>query len=180
MLPFDNRTGQPSLEWIREAAAEVLSSRFASAGFEPMSRADRMYALDHLGLPQGFHPSRASSLKLAQTLDADSIVVGSYRPTAAAIVAEAQVVDVPHLRMSQPVTARGEMQRYDRGLRFAGMEADQAAGPRLQRGGRDVCRRQETACALNAFEQYIRGITEPDQAERVQHLEAGGAAEPGF
>src|SRR6202044_286734 len=49
VLPFDNRTGQPSLEWIREAAAEVLSTRFASAGFEPTSRADRMYALDHLG-----------------------------------------------------------------------------------------------------------------------------------
>jgi hypothetical protein len=37
-----------------------------------MSRADRIFALDHLGLPQGFHPSRASSLKLAETLDADS------------------------------------------------------------------------------------------------------------
>ncbi len=78
VLPFDNRTGQPSLEWIHEAAAELLSSRFRSVGFDPMSRADRMYALDHLGLPQGFHPSRASSLKLAETLDADSIVVGSY------------------------------------------------------------------------------------------------------
>ena len=33
VLPFDNRTGQPSLEWIREAAAEILSMRFASAGF---------------------------------------------------------------------------------------------------------------------------------------------------
>ena len=38
VLPFDNRTGQPSLEWVREAAAEVLSSRFTSAGFAPMSR----------------------------------------------------------------------------------------------------------------------------------------------
>jgi hypothetical protein len=26
--PFDNRTGQPSLDWVREAAAEILSSRF--------------------------------------------------------------------------------------------------------------------------------------------------------
>ena len=68
VLPFDNRTGQPNLEWLREAAAEILSTRFASAGFQPTSRADRMYALDHLGLPQGFQPSRASALKLAQTL----------------------------------------------------------------------------------------------------------------
>ena len=53
VLPFDNRTGQPSLEWIREAAPEILGSRFASAGFAPMSRADRLYALDHLGLAAG-------------------------------------------------------------------------------------------------------------------------------
>jgi hypothetical protein len=85
VLPFDNRSGQPSLEWIREAAPEILSSRFASAGFAPMSRADRLYALDHLGLPQGFHPSRATALKLAQTLDADSIVVGSFPPTEPAL-----------------------------------------------------------------------------------------------
>ena len=26
VLPFDNRTGQPSLEWIREAAPEILSA----------------------------------------------------------------------------------------------------------------------------------------------------------
>ncbi|HET6169594.1 MAG TPA: hypothetical protein VFE01_05400, partial [Terracidiphilus sp.] len=109
VLPFDNHSGQPSLEWIREAAPEILNSRFASAGFAPMSREDRLYALDHLGLPEGFQPSRASSLKLAQTLDADSIVVGSFQTDGSQIVAEAQVVDVLHLHMSEPVTARGEM-----------------------------------------------------------------------
>src|SRR5579862_6744474 len=41
VLPFDNRTGLPNLEWIREAAADVLSARFAAAGFQPTSRADR-------------------------------------------------------------------------------------------------------------------------------------------
>ena len=95
MLPFDNRTGQPSLDWIREAAPEVLSSRFTSAGFAPMNRTQRLYALDHLGLPQGFQPSRASSLKLAQTLDADSIVVGNYITDGSTIIAEARVVSVP-------------------------------------------------------------------------------------
>ena len=109
VLPFDNRTGQPSLEWIREAAAEILSMRFASAGFQPTSRADRVYALDHLGLPQGFQPSRASALKLAQTLDADSIVVGSYTTDGTSIVAEASLVDVPDLRMLPAVSVRGEM-----------------------------------------------------------------------
>ena len=176
-LPFDNSTGQPSLEWIREAAPDILSSRFASAGFAPMSRADRLYALDHLGLPQGFQPSRASSLKLAQTLDADSIVVGDYRTDGSALVAEARIVDVPHMRMSEPVTERGEMRdliavfdslawkltrQLDPGFNVA-EETFVAAGSGLR---------------LNAFEQYIRGITEPDQGERVPPA-AGGEAEPG-
>jgi tetratricopeptide (TPR) repeat protein len=179
VLPFDNRTGQPSLEWIREAAPEILGARFASAGFAPMSRADRRYALDHLGLPHGFHPSRATALKLAETLDADSIVVGSYLTDGAGIVAEARLVDVPHLRMSEAVTARGEMRdliavfdslawkltrQLDPGFSVA-EETFVAAGKGLR---------------LDAFEQYIRGITEPDQPERLRHLNQAVLLDPDF
>jgi len=179
VLPFDNRTGQPSLEWIREAAADVLSERFASAGFEPTSRADRIYALDHLGLPQGFQPSRASALKLAQTLDADSIVVGSYTTDGPGIVADATLVDVPQLRMQPAVSARGEMRnliavfselawKLTRQLdtNFSVAEATfVAAGNGIR---------------VDAFEQYIRGITEPDQAERLRHLQEAVKLSPDF
>lgn len=179
VLPFDNRTSQPNLEWIREAAAELLSSRFASAGFSPMTRADRVYALDHLGLPPGFQPSRASSLKLAQTLDADSIIVGSYSLDENNIVAKAQVVNVPQLRMSTAVSVRGPMGdminifdklawQLTRQLdpSFNGAEATfVAAGNNLR---------------LNAFEQYIRGITEPDQAERMRHLQQSVKLSPDY
>ncbi len=169
VLPFDNRTGQPSLEWIREAAPEILGSRFASAGFAPMSRADRLYALDHLGLPQEFHPSRATALKLAQTLDADSIVVGSYLTDGGGIVAEAQLVDVPHLRMSKAVTARGEMKD------LIGV-FDSLAWKLTRQLDPDFNVAEETFVAagkgirVDAFEQYIRGITEPDHEERLRHL----------
>ncbi len=54
VLPFDNRTGQPSLEWIREAAPEILSSRFASAGFAPMSRAGPPLCAGPPGAAAGF------------------------------------------------------------------------------------------------------------------------------
>ncbi len=179
VLPFDNRTGQPSLEWIREAAADILSSRLASAGFSPMSRADRLYALDHLGLPQGFQPSRASSLRLAQTLDADSIVVGSYVTDGSGIVAEAQLVNVPHLHMGQTVTVRGEMngligvfdslawkltRQLDPGFSVP-EETFVAAGAGLR---------------LDAFEQYIRGISESDQQERLRHLKQSVLLSPAF
>ena len=179
VLPFDNRTGQPSLEWIREAAAEILSRRLASAGFNPMSRADRVYALDHLGLPQGFHPSRASSIKLAETLDADSIIVGSYVTDGTGIVAEAQLVDVTHLRMSQPVTARGEMREMIAVFDTLAWKLARQIDPGFK-VTQDTFVAAGSGLRLDAFEQYIRGITEPDQQERLRHLNQSVLLSPKF
>ena len=179
VLPFDNRTGQPSLEWFREAAAELLSSRFRSVGFAPMSRVDRMYALDHLGLPQGFQPSRASSLKLAQTLDADQIIVGSFITDGNSIVADARLVDVPHLRMGEPVTARGDMHDLVAVFDSLAWKLTRQLDPRISVA-------EETFVAagknirIDAFEQYIRGITEPDQIERLKHLQSSVKLNPDF
>jgi tetratricopeptide (TPR) repeat protein len=179
VLPFDNGTEQPNLEWIREAAPEILNARFASAGFAPMSRADRMYALDHLGLPQQFQPSRASAMKLAQTLDVDSIIVGSYRLEGTGIVAEARVLDVPHLRMSDEVMARGEMHDMIAVFDSLAWRLTRIMDPEIRVA-------QETFLAaganlrLDAFEQYIRGISESDQQERERHLKQSVALSPNF
>ena len=179
VLPFDNASGQPNLEWIREAAPEILDARFASAGFAPMSRADRMYALDHLGLPQQFQPSRASALKLAQTLDADSIIVGSYRTEGTGIVAEARVLNVPHLRMSDAVMARGDMKDL-----IAILDSLAWRLTRIMDPGFNIA--QETFLAaganlrLDSFEQYVRGISEPDQQERERHLKQAVALNPSY
>jgi tetratricopeptide (TPR) repeat protein len=179
VLPFDNRTGQPSLEWIREAAADLLSSRFASAGFAPMTRADRMYALDHLGLPQGFQPSRASSLKLAQTLDADSIVVGSYSLDGTQIVAQAQLVDVSRLRMGAIVTERGEMRNMISVFDSLAWKLTRQLDPSLN-VAEETFQAAGAGLRLDAYEQYIRGITEPDHAERLRHLQQAVKLSPDF
>jgi tetratricopeptide (TPR) repeat protein len=179
VLPFDNRSGQPSLEWVREAAPEILSTRLASAGFAPMSRADRLYALDHLGLPQGFHPSRATALKLAQTLDADSIVVGSFVTDGAGILAQAQIVDVPHLRMSQAVTARGDLQNLIAVFDSLAWKLTRELDPAFT-GSEETFVASGAGLHLDAFQEYVRGITEPDQAERLRHLQQAVSLNPDY
>lgn len=170
VLPFDNHSTQPSLEWVREAAADLLSRRFVSAGFAPMSRVDRIYALDHLGLPQGFHPTRASALKMAQTLDADSIVVGSYQTEGSDFVAEARLVNVPALRMGEAATARGPIAKMADVFDSLAWKLTLQMNPNFGvpeetflAAGREI--------RMPAYEQYIRGIIEPDQAERLRHLQ---------
>ena len=179
ILPFDNRTNQPSLEWIREAAAEILSSRFTSAGFAPMRRADRVYALDHLGLPEGFQPSRASALKLAQTLDADSIIVGSYSTEGDSLEVEARVIDVPHLRISEAVSKRGPIRDLVAIFDSLSWKLTRVLDPDFS-GSEETFVAAGRGVRLDAFEQYIRGITEPDQDERLRHLKQAVALNPAF
>jgi hypothetical protein len=140
-----------------------------------MSRADRRYALDHLGLPQSFHPSRATSLKLAETLDADSIIVGSYVTDGAGIVAEAQLVDVPYLRMSNAVTARGEMRSLIAVFDSLAWKLTRQLDPGFK-DSEATFLAADSGLRLDAFEQYIRGITEPDQPERLRHLNRSRSA----
>jgi tetratricopeptide (TPR) repeat protein len=179
VLPFDNRSGQPNLEWIRDAAPEILSSRFLSAGFAPMSRADRLYALDHLGMPQGFHPSRATALKLAQTLDADSIVVGSYLMNGGEIVAEAEIVDVPHLRMGQKVTAHGDIPDMISVFDSLAWKLTRQLDPGFS-GSEETFVAAGKGMRVDAFEQFIRGISEPDHDERLRHLNEAVELSPEF
>lgn len=144
-----------------------------------MSREDRLYALDHLGLPEGFQPSRASALKLAQTLDAYSIVVGSFETHGNLLKAQAQVVDVPHLRMTEAVSSSGEMRNLVDVFDSLAWKLTRVMDP-----GFGVSEETFVAAGrglrLDAFEQYIRGITEPDQAERLRHLESAVKLSPDF
>ncbi|HEY3704500.1 MAG TPA: tetratricopeptide repeat protein [Terracidiphilus sp.] len=179
VLPFDNNSGQPSLEWIREAAPQILSSRFLSAGFAPLSRADRLYALDHLGLPAGFQPSHASSLKIAQTLDADSIIVGSFKIDGNRIEAEAKIISVPRLKMSAPVMAGGELRDLIAVLDVLAWKLTRQLDPGFS-GAQETFVAAGANVHLEAFEQYIRGITEPDQDERLRHLQQAVKLNPDF
>jgi tetratricopeptide (TPR) repeat protein len=178
-LPFDNRTNQANLDWIGEAVSEVLNQRLGASGFDIISRDDRQYALEHLGLPRNFEPSRATAIRLAQTLDADDIIVGFYTLQNNTLHVSAQLLDVNALHLSQPLLEDGPLDhmldvlnslawQVARGLdaKFPLPESSfQAASANLR---------------LNGFENYIRGIVEAEPAERIRHLKIAVAENPTY
>ena len=156
VLPFDNRTDQPNLDWISEAVPEVLNRRLASAGFMPISRDDRLYALDHLGLPPTFQPSRASAIRLAQTLDADYVIVGSFSTSGSRFQAKAQILKMDALHMSAPIQEEADMTHLLdvlNSLAWAAGEADRSA---IRRGPEYLRRRRRRAAGRRLRELYPR------------------------
>jgi tetratricopeptide (TPR) repeat protein len=179
VLPFDNRTDQPNLDWISEAVPEVLNRRFVSAGFMPISRDDRLYALDHLGLPATFQPSRASAIRLAQTLDADYVIVGSFSISGSRFQAKAQILTVDALHLSAPLQEEADMTHLLDVLNSLAWGLAKQIDPQLA-VARSTFVAAGAGVRTDAFENYIRGLVESDPAEQIRHLKEAVRLDPGF
>jgi tetratricopeptide (TPR) repeat protein len=203
VLPFDNLTTPPAaattpapaataatnpapatldaanLDWIREAVPDILNSRFTSAGFFPLTREDRLYALDHLGLPETFQPSRATALKIAEILDANYILIGSYSVNAGTLTLKSRIVDVAKLRLSDEITQTGPIDHLIPLLNSLAWQLTRKLDPSFS-VAEETFRAASTSLRLDAFEQYIRGETESDPADRLQHLKKATDLSPNF
>ena len=170
VLPFDNRSGQPTLNWIGDSFPATLNQRLSSAGFLTISRDDRLFALDHLGLPAGFRPTRATTIRIAQTLDANYVIVGSYNVQGDRIQVQAQVLEVNQLKLSPPLDDSAELSRL--------FDIENAIAWKIARQvqpGFSVAQQTFLSASagvrLSAFENYIRGTDAPTSQERIKRLE---------
>ncbi len=179
VLPFDNHSDQPNLDWIGQAIPEVLNRRLASAGFMPISRDDRLYALDHLGLPATFQPSRASAIRLAQTLDADYVIVGSFSTTGQRFQVRAQVLKMNALHLSAPIQEEADMSHLLDVLNSLAWGLARQIDPKFA-VARNTFVAAGAGLRVDAFENYTRGLVEPDPAEQIRHLKESVRLDPTF
>src|SRR3990170_1132803 len=78
VLPFENNSRDPQLDWIGESFVEVLSSNLASPRFMMLDRRERTAAFDSMGIPHTSILSDATIYKVAQALDANKLILGHY------------------------------------------------------------------------------------------------------
>src|SRR3954454_8621420 len=78
VLPFFNHSTSPNLEWIGESIAETVHDALASEGVLVLDRVDRLEAYRRLSLRPGAELTRASVLKIGDSLDATNVMYGSY------------------------------------------------------------------------------------------------------
>ncbi len=78
VLPFFNQTTNPNLDWIGESIAETLRESLAGAGVLALSREDRVEVYRRLAVRSGVTLTRATVLRIGESLDAGQLLFGHF------------------------------------------------------------------------------------------------------
>lgn len=179
VMPFENRSHAPGLEWISEAFPEVLGQRLVSDDIYVLSRDYRTHAYDRAGIPAGVHPSRASLYRIAEQMDVNYAVLGSYSFDGHTFIASAQVLDIKDRRLFPQVQESGPLPKLlevESGLAWDLLRAlnPQYAVPRA------TVLAAAPALRLDAFENYIRGLLALSEPEKLRRLREAVRLNPAY
>jgi tetratricopeptide (TPR) repeat protein len=178
VLPFENQSARPDLNWISESFAEMLSSRLSAADRYVLSRGERNAAYEQLEIPPGTPLTLASMYKVAETLGVDWTVTGNFTVEGERLTARAQLLDVRRLQLAPALEATGELADLaDLQTRLAWrLLATQDAGFTV--GKEEDFGRLFPDVRLDAFENYIRGLLATDAESRVRLLGEADRLDP--
>ncbi len=169
VTPFENHSAAPGFDWISISFPNILNARLASAGFLPIRRTDQHYAMQHLGMPADFHPTLATTFRIAQTIDAQYVVIGAYSISAGQITATAHLLRINNPAMPPPIEVHGSLNQLieleDRlAWRVASaMDSTLAIDEQTFVASGNTLR-------LDAFESYIRGEAEQTQPQKIDRF----------
>lgn len=142
-----------------------------------ISRDDRLYAFDRLGIPAGAKPSRATIYELAQQIDADYVVVGRYNFDGNTFTAQAHVMDVQKLRLGPELTEFGplpELIKIQTALTWDILNQLHL----VENLSRNEFQSEFPPIRLDALENYIRGIIAGNTQERIKRFKEAIRLEP--
>jgi tetratricopeptide (TPR) repeat protein len=179
VLPFENASKVPGLDWIGEAFAEVLGQRMSSSSLYTIARGDRVYAFERAGIPANLRPSRATLFRIGQEMDADYLVLGSYKFDGQTFSGTAQLLDVKRLHLSPEMTESGPLVKIIEIQDALAWDLLRTVDPNFP-----ISRAQFLAGSpvirLDAFENYIRGMIANSRQEKIAKLREAVRINPDY
>ena len=179
VFPFSNSSHLPGLEWMSEAFPEILSQRLDTTSLYVISREDRQYAFDRMGIPVNLHASRATLYRIATQLDADFILLGSYSYDGQALTARAQVLDMKLLRLLPEQVESGPLNQIMSIQTALAWDVLRQMRPKFSEPKQQFLQRAP-AVRLDAFENFIRGVLAATTADKVRYLKSAMAIDSNY
>lgn len=179
ILPFENASGAPGLEWIGEAFPEVLGQRMGSATLYVVGRDDRLYAFDRMGIPAAARPSRATVYKIVQAMDVDYAVLGRYAFDGRTFTATAQLLDVKSLRLGAEAKESGPLVKLLDVQSALAWDLLRQITPNLLMSRNDFVALAPPV-RLDALENYIRGVIAAETKEKIRYFREAVRRNPAY
>jgi tetratricopeptide (TPR) repeat protein/TolB-like protein len=177
VFPFENAGATPRLDWIGEGLEELTIQRLSMAGQQVYTHAGRLNEMDLYGLPASAKLSHATMLHIAQELDADYVIFGSFASDGQSITIDARVLRVSPVALLPANRETGSlsslMDLHDRVI-WGLLRTTNANFP-LSFSNFSALQRP---VSLAAFEQYIRGLLANDDEARLRALKEAARLEP--
>ena len=179
VIPFENESPTPGLEWLGESFPETFHEQLNSPVLYVASRGDRLRAYDRQGIPAGVHASRATLYRLAEQMDVDYVVLGSYQYDGARLTAIAQLLDMraqkllPEVKESGPLADLGTLQSALAWDLLRQIRTDFSVP-------KDRYIASAAPARLDALENYTRGILATTADEKVQRYREAVRLNPDY
>jgi tetratricopeptide (TPR) repeat protein len=179
VFPFENAGATPRLEWIGAGLEELTIQKLSAAGQQVYSHEGRLDEMDRAGLPPNAKLSRATMLHIAQDLDADYVVFGSFASDGTSLTVNARVLRVNPVALLPAMRETGSldsMMNLHTKLTWRLLTTIDHKFPlnlaefsKLQR-----------SIYLGAFEHYIRGLLASEDYARIRDLKEAARLEPNW
>jgi len=176
VLPFSNGSGNATLDWVGESISESVREALAAQGIMTYDRDDRQEVYRRLGVRPYAQLTRASVIKIGQTLDAETVIYGEFdlknvsgdANSKPSLRIAGHVMDLKGLRQGPEFAEIGALEDLAGLQRHLAWQALRLLAPQMAPPETEFMAAARRI-RVDALENYIRGLlaTSSDQKSRL-------------
>jgi tetratricopeptide (TPR) repeat protein len=189
VLPFFNIGKSNNLDWVGESISETIREALATEGVLTLDRDAREEAYRRLSIRPYSHLTKATVIRLAESLDADQVIFGTFEVTAPETGADpkskgtlrisAQAVDLKKVRRGPEYSEMGALEDLARLQSHLAWQSLQ-----FVRSGRKLTeeqfRQRQTVVRVDAIESYIRGLLSTSPEQKMKYFTQAVRLDPKY
>jgi tetratricopeptide (TPR) repeat protein len=164
VLPFFNLSDSSNLDWIGESFAETIRESLTAQGVLTLSREDRQEALRRLSIRPYALLTRASVIKIAESLDAGQVIFGQYSlpsgtppSKGGSLRVNSRILDLKRIKQGPELVEQGVLEDLAAIETHLAWQVAKALRPKTAPSEEDF-RRAWPPVRVDAIENYIRGL----------------------
>jgi tetratricopeptide (TPR) repeat protein len=175
ILPFSNLSNSSNLDWLGESMAESIREALASQGLLALGREDREEIYRRLSIRPYKPMTKATAIRIGESLDADHVIFGSFELTPEPGAAQergtlrirTQVIELKKAMRGPEFTEIGALDDLARLQRHLAWETLECVAPGSA-PAEDVFSARNPVVRVDAIESYTRGLLAASEDQKLR------------